>query len=55
MICSLSTDSSLQLPPLYSVGPILHLKKNIETMDHVDVLKWLIIGGVLVLWKQGKL
>ncbi|KAE8649807.1 putative UDP-glucose flavonoid 3-O-glucosyltransferase 3 [Cucumis sativus] len=41
VIYSLSTDSSLQLPPLYSVGPVLHLKKNIETMDRVDVLKWL--------------
>ncbi|KAL0545891.1 hypothetical protein IC582_015788 [Cucumis melo] len=41
VICSLSTNSSLQLPPLYPVGPILHLNKNTETMDHVDVLKWL--------------
>ncbi|XP_038896918.1 putative UDP-glucose flavonoid 3-O-glucosyltransferase 3 [Benincasa hispida] len=41
VICSLSTDSTLQLPPLYSVGPVLHLNKPIETMDGGDVLKWL--------------
>ena len=40
-LSSLSTDSSLQLPPLYSVGPVLHLNKNTETMDDGDVLKWL--------------
>ncbi|KAA0066880.1 anthocyanidin 3-O-glucosyltransferase 2-like [Cucumis melo var. makuwa] len=41
VISSLSTDSSLQLPPLYPVGPILHLNKNTETMDDRVVLKWL--------------